>query len=158
MNNYYIKQLVIVFSSSVLFACASSENSATTASTSEVSGRSDCISQSSIRDYRVLDDANLIVTEGVSRTYHVELLRRAHGLRSSRAIGFDSATGRICGRFDDLLYEGSLGLERVPITSIRRVSPEQEEELLIRFGIKEPEYEQPRRPNEVEGAEVEELD
>ena len=158
MSNILIKHWFIVVCSSVLFACASTENSATTVPASEVSARSDCISQSSIRDYRVLDDANLIVTEGVSRTYHVELLRRAHGLRSSRAIGFDSATGRICGRFDDLLYDGSLGTERVAIVSVRRLSPEQEEELLIRFGKKEPEYEQPRRPNEVEGAEVEELD
>ena len=151
-------QIVIMLSSSVLIACASTKSADSAASPREGSNRSDCISQGSIRDYRVLDDANLIVTEGASRTYHVELLRPAHGLRSSRAIGFDSGTGRICGRFDDLLYDGSFGMERVAIASVRRVSPEQEEELLIRFGKKEPEYEQPRRPNEVEGAEVEELD
>ena len=158
IDKVLLKQLFILLSSSILFACASSESSTSTASSSEVSGRSDCISQSSIRDYKVLDDANLIVTEGVSRTYHVELMRRAHGLRFSQAIGFDSTTGRICGRFDELLYDSSLGMDRVPITSVRRLSPEQEEELLIRFGIKEPEQEQTRRPNEVEGAEVEELD
>jgi hypothetical protein len=38
------------------------------------------------------------------------------------------------------------------------LTPEDEEDLLIRFGKKEPEIEQPRQPEEVEGAEVEELD
>ena len=125
---------------------------------SEVSSRTDCISQGSIRDYRVLDDANLIVTERTSRKYHVELGWRAYGLKVSRGVGFESDSGRICGRFDDLVFDGSFGMEKVPIASIRRLTPEQEEDLLIRFGIIEPEYEQPRRPTELEGAEVEELD
>ena len=118
----------------------------------------DCISQGSIRDYTVLDDQNLIVIQGASRKYHVELSRRAHGLRSSRAIGFKSQTGRICGGFDDLVVDDGYRPETIRISSIRRLSPESEEDLLIRFGKIEPEYEQARPPENVEGAEVEELD
>ena len=154
----FIKQLIILFSSCYLIACASTDEGNSEATAGGNSNRSDCISQSSIRDYRVLDDTNLIVTERGSRKYHVELGRRAHGLQASRGVGFDSQSSRICGRFDELVFDGSFGMENVPIASIRRLTPEQEEDLLIRFGIIEPEYEQPRRPEELEGAEVEELD
>ncbi|MGI9222240.1 MAG: DUF6491 family protein [Woeseiaceae bacterium] len=153
-----MKQLIIVLSLSILVSCASSDQAESVASESSNSGRSDCISKGSIRDYRVLDEANLIVSERGTRKYHVALTRRAYGLRSSRGIGFDSTGGMVCGRFDELVYEGSLGAEGVLIASIRRLSPEQEEELLIRFGKLEPVDEQPRSPEKVEGAKVEELD
>ena len=144
--------------SCVLVACAGSDEVESGAATGGNSGRSNCISQSSIRDYRVLDEANLLVTEGASRRYHVQLSRRAYGLRSSRAIGFQTATSRVCAPFDDVVYESSFGTESVSIAAIQRLTPEQEEDLLIRFGIVKPEVEQPRVPEEVPGAEVEELD
>jgi hypothetical protein len=153
-----IKQLVIALILCSLGGCASTEEGQTEESYGAESTGSDCISQSSIRDYTVLDDANLIVTQGAKRKYHVQLSRRAYGLRSSRAIGFHSQTGRICGKFSDLLVDDGFGPEKIRISSIRQLSPESEEELLIRFGKIEPEYEQPRRPENVEGAEVEELD
>ena len=153
-----IKQNFIVLLLSTLLGCASSNSVDSEVAGGEVSGRADCISQGSIRDYRVLDESNLMVTERASRKYHVELGRRAYGLRASRAIGFESDSSRICGRFDDLVFDGNFGTEKVPIASIRRLTPEQEEDLLIRFGIIKPEYEQPRQPVEVQGAEVEELD
>jgi hypothetical protein len=73
-------------------------------------------------------------------------------------VGFQSQSGSICGPFDDLIVDSGLGVEKVRIASVRRLTPEQEEDLLIRFGLLEPEFEQPRVPQEVEGAEVEELD
>jgi hypothetical protein len=119
----------------------------------------DCISQGSIRDYTVLDDLNLIISAGRSQIYHVELTRRAYGLRSSSAIGFESQTGRVCAGFDELVIDDDgLGPEKIRIGSIRKLTPESEEELLIRFGKIEPKYKQPRQPETVEGAEVEELD
>ena len=153
-----IKQLIFAFTLCSTSGCAGSDPVASEGGGSEVSSRSDCISQGSIRDYRVLDDANLMVTERNSRKYHVELSMRAYGLRTSHGIAFESDSSRICGRFDDLVFDGSFGAERVPIASIRRLTPEQEEDLLIRFGIIEPEDKQPRQPVELEGAEVEELD
>jgi len=152
------KQWFILLSSCIIVACAGTDEVDSVAAAGPNSGQSDCISQGSIRDYKVLDEANLLVTERASRKYHVQLSRRAYGLRASRAIGFETATSRVCAPFDDLLFEGSFGAESVSIASIRRLTPEQEEELLVRFGIIEPAVEQPRAPEPVQGAEVEELD
>jgi hypothetical protein len=51
-----------------------------------------------------------------------------------------------------------MGNESIRIASIRELSPEEHEHLLIQFGKKEPEIEQTPAPREVKGAEVEELD
>jgi len=48
--------------------------------------------------------------------------------------------------------------ESIRIASIRELSPEDHEDLLIQFGKKKPEIEQTPAPREVKGAEVEELD
>ncbi|MDH4125416.1 MAG: DUF6491 family protein [Gammaproteobacteria bacterium] len=158
-----IKQSVICFSLCFLVACAASDSSPDPADSVVSNAGSDCISESSIRDYTVLDESNLIVRESRSRAYHVELTRPAYGLRSSWQLGFRSSAGRICGGTSDIIVvDGSLGgssFDRtIRIRSIRRLSPEDEEDLLIRFGKKEPEIEQPRQPEAIEGAEVEELD
>jgi hypothetical protein len=152
------KQLLILVSLSALVACASGESQPDESVTSTSGRGSDCISQGSIRDYTVLDDANLIVSERANRNYHVVLSRRAVGLRSNWRIGFDSHTSKICGGFDSIITDGGFGPETIRIASIRRLTPEEEEVLLVRFGKKEPENEQPRQPEDVEGAEVEELD
>ena len=153
-----LKQLVISISLCSLVACASTEQGELEEPKAAESTGSDCISQSTIRDYTILDNANLIVAQGASRKYHVELSRPAHGLRASRAIGFQSHSGRVCGRFSDILIDDGFNTEEIRISSIRRLSPESEEELLLRYGKKEPEIEQTRQPEKVEGAEVEELD
>jgi len=86
------------------------------------------------------------------------LARRAVGLQSTWAIGFRSTSGQICPGFDDLIVDSGLGPERVRIASIDRVTPEEYEQLLVRFGKKEPEIEQAPATRPVEGAAVEELD
>ena len=141
----FLKQLVIIVFSSTLVACASTGEPAEDSPVASQARGSDCISQSTVRDYRVLDDANLIVTSGVSRHYHVLLSRPAYGLRSSWQIGFRSASGRICGGFDDLIVDGGFG-------------PEHEEELLVRFGKMKPTVNQAPATQDPAGAEVEELD
>jgi hypothetical protein len=150
--------IVILFFLGVLSACATSDNELREGESSRSRVSSDCISQGSIRDYTVLDDANLIVTEGARRKYHVVLSRRAFGLRSTWHIGFRTPTGSVCGGFSEILVDDGFTPDTIRIDSIRRLTPEDEEDLLIRFGKKEPEIEQPRQPEEVEGAEVEELD
>jgi hypothetical protein len=147
----------IVFSSGLL-ACASGPDAPGSAAESVEARGSDCILQSSVRDYRVLDDANLIVTAAAQRKYHVLLSRRALGLRSSWQIGFRSPTGQICAGFGDVVVDDGFGPERIRIDSIRRLTPDDEEELLIRFGKKEPEHRETPAPVDVDGAEVEELD
>lgn len=158
VNKPFLKEIVIILSLCSLAACATGGKTASESDSSSSRSAADCISQGSIRDYTVLDDANLIVTEGVSRKYHMVLSRRAFGLRSSWRIGFNSPTGRICGGFGDIVVNDGNRPESIRIDSIRRITPEEEEDLLIRFGKKEPEIEQPRQSEEVSGAEVEELD
>jgi hypothetical protein len=106
----------------------------------------------------VLDEANLIVSASARRNYHISLWRRASGLRSSWQIGFQSPTGQICPGFGDLVIDDGLGADRIRIDSIRRLTPEDEEELLIRFGKKEPVVTQAPAAGAVDTAEVEELD
>jgi hypothetical protein len=158
-----IKQCIIALSLCYIVACAASDPSTDPGEIRDQKVGSDCIWERSIRDYTVLDDSNLIVRESRSKNYHMELSRRAWGLKSSWQIGFRSSAGRICGGTSDIIVrDGALDRSSldgaIRIRSIRRLTPEDEEDLLIRFGKKEPEIEQPRQPEEVEGAEVEELD
>ena len=123
-----------------------------------VSGGSDCISTRTIRDYQVLDDANLVVTGNGNRKYHVTLSRRAVGLRTSWKIGFRSASGQVCGGFDDILVDDGFGPERIRIAAVRQLTPEDYDELMVRFGKRKPAIEPAPAHKEVESAEVEELD
>ena len=150
----FLRQLLIFSTLSVLAACTGTP----TDPDDGVSRRGDCILQSSIRGYRVLDEQNLIVSASGRRNYHVTLQRRAYGLRSSWAIAFDSPSGRICDSFSEVVFDDDIGLGRIRIAMIRELTPEEEEGLLIQFGIKEPEIKRTPAPREVEGADVEELD
>jgi hypothetical protein len=154
----YIKQYFIIGFLSILVACAGASESSQDSESGASAGRSDCISTGTIRDYRVLDDANLVVTGNGNRKYHVWLSRRAVGLKTSWKIGFRSTTGRICGGFDDILVDDGFGPERIRIAGIRQLTPEDYNELMVRFGKIEPTVEPAPARESVEGAEVEELD
>jgi len=158
INQSLFKQMIILFYSSGLVACAGTSEPSGSGSNADEPAGSDCISQASVRDYKVLDDANLIVTAGGNRKYHLLLSRKAMNLRSSMAIGFDSNAGRICSNFSDLIVNSSFGPENIRITSVRRLTPEDEHALLVQFGKIEPDYTEPRQTEQVDGAEVEELD
>lgn len=153
-----LKQFVIVASLSVLTACAGTPDGAEEGAASERSHRGDCIHEPSIRGYKVLDEQNLIVEASGRRKYHVVLMRRAYGLRSSWGIVFDSSTSRVCEGFSEIRFSGGFDNESIRISRIRELTPEEEEHLLIRFGKKEPEIKQTPAPRDVEGADVEELD
>jgi hypothetical protein len=153
-----LKQCIILLFSSLILACAGGGEAIEGSDTAAETRRSDCISSGTIRDYRVLDDANLIVTGSGKRTYHITLSRRAIGLRSSWKIGFRSTTGQICASFGELVVDDGMGPERIRIASIRQLTPDEHDALLVRFGKIEPEFEQPPAPASVESAEVEELD
>ena len=148
-----LKQFVITILSSALLACAGTPGGDSGAS----SHRGDCIHRPSIRGYTVLDERNLIVDAG-RRSYHLVLQRRAWGLNSSWGIAFDSATSRVCAGFDKVVFGGHLDGDSIRIETIRALTPEEEEHLLIRFGKKEPEIEYTPPPQDVKGADVEELD
>lgn len=154
-----IKQSIIIICSSYLVACASSENRYESAGDPVRTRGHDCISQSTIRDYQVLDDGNLIVTAGAKRKYHVQLSRKAFGLRSNWKLGFRSPTGRICSGTGDVVVDDSFGSkETIRISSVKEVEVDELNSLLIQFGKKAPEVKRAPAQEEVSGAEVEELD
>ena len=153
-----VKQLVILVISCTLLACAARDEAPDGATAGEERASSDCIFSSSIRGYTVLDESNLIVEAGGRRHYHLVLQRRAYGLRSSWTLGFESPTGRICPGFSEVHYNGGMDSGSIRIHSIRELSKEEHDYLLIQYGKKKPEIESTPVPNEVEGAEVEELD
>ena len=158
MSNYLLKQVITVVFLSTLIGCAGAGEPVDSAAAETESRGRDCISQSSIRDYQVLDESNLIVTAAVKRKYHVILRRRAYGLRSSWQVAFRSPTGRICPGSGEIIFDDGIGTERNQIRSIRELTPDDLDELLIRFGKKEPDFKQAPATEEIEGAEVEELD
>ena len=154
----YIKQLFIGVCLSSLVACATPK-SGDPESASEGSSRvTNCILEGTVRDYRVLNDSNLVVTAAGSRKYHIELTRPAFRLKSTWQIGFLPSGSRICAGFSELVIKDSFDSDRVRIKRIVRLNKDDYEELMIRFGLMEPEIEQAREPEEVEGAELEELD
>jgi hypothetical protein len=154
----HLKQLFIVLYSSTLLACSSSETTPDDDDGEGYSGRTDCIFRSSIRGYSVLNESNLIV-EGSGRSkYHVVMQRPARGIKSSWGIAFDSQSSRVCARFSEVVFQGHMDGESILISSIRELSPEEYEGLMIQFGKMKPEIEQTPAPKEVKGAEVEELD
>lgn len=158
MKNLLIKQCLIVFSSCLLVACASSPEGQDTMDRPASARGSDCIFEGTIRDYAVLDESNLVVTASAKRKYHIELFRPAFGLRSSWHIGFTSPTSRICPGFSEVVVDDSFGPEAIRISSVRALSPEEYDDLMIRYGKKKPEIVEAPANNEVQGAEVEELD
>lgn len=156
--NSVIKQKLIIFLSSLLLACAGGSERPVYGPDAVTPRASDCISQGTVRDYRVLDDRNLVVTAGARQRYHVQLTNRAIGLRSSMRIGFVSNGGRICPGFGSLLVDDGFRPEEIHIYSIRRLTPDEYDAILVRYGRKEPDREHAPAPEDVEGAEVEELD
>ena len=153
-----LKQIYITIISCGLVACSSQNEAPDDGPARANSGRTDCISRSSIRGYSVLDESNLIIDGSGRRKYHVSLRRPARGLRSTWAIGFKSVTSRVCAGFDEVVFQGQMNGESIRISFIRELSPEDHEDLLIQYGKKKPEIERTPAPQEVEGAEVEELD
>lgn len=150
----YLKQLIIAICLSTLAACAGTDERPD----GEPNRHYDCIHEPSIRGYQVLDEQNLIVEAG-RRFYHVTLSYRAQGLDSAWDISFDTPNSRVCQGFSEVRFRGPFDeREKVRIRAIREITPEEEEDLLIRFGKREPEIEQTPPPQEVEGADVEELD
>lgn len=154
----FLIQLVTLFTSSVLLAaCASTDGDPGLGRDLEYAG-SDCISIRTIRDYTPLDNRSLLIEAGAKRHYYVTLGISSFDLRSSFQMGTQSRDDWLCPYGGDALMFGGIGDERVPIRGISRISAEQAEELLVRYGKKKPaEKDIDSAPPEIDGAEVEEL-
>ena len=153
-KKHYLKQLLIAGVSSTLVACAAAPDGDEPRSRV----RGDCIHEPSIRGYTVLDESNLVIEASGRRSYLVTLQRRAHGLRSTWQIGLRDRTSRVCAGFSEIVIDDGMVTDSIRIADIRELTPEDLEDLLIRYGRKEPEFERTPEPQEVRGADVEELD
>ncbi len=153
-----LNQLFLIVSASTFLTGAVLADSDAEDTDNDRMGRSDCIFSSSIRGYTVLDERNLLIEGTGRRQYHVVLTRRAWGLKSSWNLGIKSPTSQVCAGFSEIrLDPHHSALDTVRIQAITRLTEDEHEDILVRFGKKEPSYEQTPAPREVKGAEVEEL-
>ena len=153
-----IFHIVIVFS---LSGCATDSGHADARSGASVDALyrgSDCILIRTIRDYRTLDRSHLLIFGPGKRAYFVTLFGPAFELRGSSSIRVESRDDRLCSYGGDALIFGGFGRDKVTIQSISRVSAEQQQDILYRFGLLERAEQAPPEPANVKGAEVEELD
>lgn len=74
---------------------------------------------SQIHQWSVIDKATLIVTEGASNSYLVNLRGACHQLGFSETVGFSSSNNTIYAGFDYV----TAGTQRCAIQSIKRISP-----------------------------------
>lgn len=158
MIKLFLLQLVIALS---LSACATSESTSSGASAAEPDldfRGSDCILIRTIRDYTTLDRQHLLIHGLGNRAYYVKLFRPSFGMTGGIGMRVESRDDQLCPFGGDSIVFGSFGDERVRVQSISRLTAEQEEYLLERYGLSEPDEQQaPASPPEVKGAEVEEL-
>ncbi len=156
MINVIKQRLMVVISCCLLSSCASVDEQSDLGSDIEYSG-SDCISIRTIRDYTALDDRSLLIESLGKRKYFVTLQMSSFDLRSSHQMRFSSRDEWLCPYGGDSITFGTFSDHGVGIRSIGKVTEEQAEDLLIRYGKKDPGEEQNPVPKEIEGAAVEEL-
>ena len=119
---------------------------------------SDCIWVRSIRDYTALEDRTLLIDAGVKRPYLVQLYRPSFEMRSSHTMRVHSRDDQLCPHGGDGLIFSSFADQPDTVKAISRITEEQADRLLVRYGKKEGSEPQAPAPRKVEGAEVEELD
>ena len=153
-------QLVVALS---LSACASSGEPTAEADVdvSDLDFRgNDCILIRTIRDYTPLDRQHLVIHGPARRGYFVTLVRPAFEMRGSIGFRVESRDDQLCPYGGDGLVFDSIGSDVIQVRSISRLTADQEELLLIRYGIgpgSESVTPVQPGPKEVTGAEVEEL-
>jgi len=118
---------------------------------------SDCIWIRTIRDYTPLSRDSLLIHASGKRSYFVRLLTPQFGMKSSFQLATKSRDDQLCPYGGDSIFFGRFAGDEARIRAISRLTPEQVEDLLIRYGKKDPGDTQDPAPPEVKGAEVEEL-
>ena len=157
MRKDFIKQSVAVFISCTLLSIgAAAEEPDKLPRDLDLEG-SDCIWIRTIRDYTPLSRESLLIHASAKRSYFVRLWTSDFGLKSSFQLGTRSRDDRLCPYGGDALVFDSFSGREARIRSISKVTPEQVDSLLIRYGKKDPGDTQDPAPPEVKGAEVEEL-
>jgi len=118
---------------------------------------SDCIWVRSIRDYTPLDDRTLLIWGGSNRPYFVRLTTASWEMDTGIGLSVHSRDDRLCPYGGDGLIFGGFEPRPITVRSITRISKEQAEDILVRYGKRESDEPKAPAPKEVEGAEVEEL-
>lgn len=117
---------------------------------------SDCIWIRSIRDYTPLDRRTLLIWGG-SRPYYVRLATPTSEMDFGMSVAVHSRDDRLCPYGGDGLIFSRFNGRPITVRSISRISKEQAEDILVRYGKSKSAEPQTPVPKEPEGAEVEEL-
>lgn len=156
-QKYVILQLSILLISGNTLALSTTETGNSDGDRDIDFHGSDCIWIRSIRDYKPLDDRSLLIWSG-SRPYYVSLVSRSLEMRSAFRMSVDSRDDRLCPYGGDGLNFGGLSRSPSRVRAISRISKDQAEELLVRYGKKDAGEPQTPAPKEIKGADVAELD
>ena len=116
----------------------------------------DCFFQRAIDNFEVLNASNLLVFDGRRRVYHIEISPPSLELRHAYGIGFESATGRVCGNPGDRLVMRNGSMSRFPlsITNVYRLDEATQLAVRAHFGQATP---QPPAPEDPDAGAIEEL-
>jgi hypothetical protein len=158
MNKTLYKQIVSLCFLCILTSCATTGDEAPAAVGDVDYNGSDCIWIRSIRDYTPLDDQTLLIWESSKRPYYVRLQQRSFEMRSAIGMSVDSRDDRLCPYGGDGLVFGSFDPRPLGVRSISRITVEQADEFMVRYGKKDAGEPTTPAPQDVEGADVEELD
>jgi len=137
MDNPIFRRFSIAAFVSVLAmsgACTSIERT----SAEDVSSGDDCMVARTLRDWRPLDNQNLILFGSGRVPYHVELVRPAFGLTYDIMIGVYDRDGRICPYGGDAIILDGPMPERVSIRNMKRLNDAELERLYVEHGISPP--------------------
>ena len=116
-------------------------------------GTGDCVAIARVRDWRPLDNENLLLLGTNRAAYHVELMDPATRLTPGTTIGIDATGNRVCSnRGDAIVIADSITPDRIPIRSIRILDEAELAELYAQYGIAG------APPVEVEGVELDTTD
>ncbi len=128
--------LMSVAGAALLSGCAAAGTQANTDEESESAPiTTDSVRIDQVRDFRVLDDSNLILYAPTRRqAYHVELMPACQGLRFADTIALRGRTGRLAGFAGDRVIIDRPGIpDRCPVSSVRRLDEASLTELIVRF-------------------------
>lgn len=118
----------------ILAGCAGTRGPVDEVAERTTSPGGDCFTVSLARDFRYLDDYNLIVHAAGRTPYHVELSQACFGLGGDFAIGLRARSGRMCGFAGDEVIVRGFGIpERCPVLSVRRLDDDQLQILVDQF-------------------------
>jgi len=98
----------------------------------------DCFTVSRVRDFRYLDDRNLIVFAAARQPYHIELGATCMGLRSEFRIALRARSDRMCGFAGDAVIVDGAFTQRCPVLSVTRLNENALQALLVGFEQAEP--------------------